>query len=385
VPPTPLENCEPPLHKHVPRFFSITNAAVWLLSWRTRLVAPGLLACKTAIADAFDATAFACLLAVKSDESKLPVGIVSISAKRKNSPRIKRAMEYKASYIWFYIIAIIVVIVIAYYIVPGVVLFFIKNKVMDEFLTKLTVYTVLMFLSVYGIMWYVKSRAREGFVDADPVSQWKTAVQNSELDNVCSVYSQVYENKVKTEKGTPPNEITEEQARERVDADFKEKCTLGVFSCSLYKKLKASSTLDAIYADLPSVPDSFLAQAYQTLIACKTILEKTVKEIEDSISKIKVEGFDSPPICSEEAAKARQSVIKKSDPANDPARCVLAEEITPEIKSAGITRKLQTVQAALEGIQGKGKPFKELYKECMDLKAKLDELKAKAESGTLAS
>ena len=292
--------------------------------------------------------------------------------------------DFKASYIWGTIIAIIVAIVIAYYIVPSVVLFFIKNKFMDEFLTKLTVYTVLMILSIYGIMWYVKSRAREGFVDSDPVSLWKAAIQNPDLDNVCSVYSQVYENKVKTEKGTPPNEITEEQARERVDAEFKEKCSLGVFSCTLYKKLKASSTIDTIYRDLPSVPDAFLAQAYQTLTVCKTILEKTVKEIEDSISKIK-EGFDSPPICSEEAEKARKSAMKKPDPANDPARCVLAEEITPEVKNAEIKRKLQTVESALEGIQGKGVPFKELYKECMDLKAKLDELKAKAEAGTLAS
>lgn len=88
MPPTPLENCKLPLHKQVPIFFSVTNAADWLLSWRTLLVAPGLLACKVAIADAFAATAFACLLAVKSDESKLPVGIVSISAKRKNRARI---------------------------------------------------------------------------------------------------------------------------------------------------------------------------------------------------------------------------------------------------------------------------------------------------------
>jgi len=66
----------------------MTNAAVWLLSWRTLLVAPGFKFCKTAIAVAFAATALACLLAVKSDESKLPVGIVSISAKRKNRARI---------------------------------------------------------------------------------------------------------------------------------------------------------------------------------------------------------------------------------------------------------------------------------------------------------
>jgi hypothetical protein len=328
----------------------------------------------------------ACLLAVKSDESKLPVGIVSISAKRKNRARINRVMDdYKGSYIWAYIIAFVACVVVAYYIVPSIVKYFFQNEEMDIYLTKMTVLFVFLILSVYGIMWFVKSRAREGFVDSDPVSQWKAAIQNPDFDNVCSIYTEIYENQVKTEKGSPPNEITEEQARERVDADFAKKCSLGVFSCSLYQKVKASKDLDTIYGDLQTVPDSFLAQAYQTLTVCKGILEKTIADIQDSISKIKIEGFDSPPICSAEAAASRKSVIQKSDASNDPARCILPEEVTPEAKKAAITQKLQKIQNALDALQGKGESFSDLYKECMNLKGKLAELKSKAESGTLVS
>jgi hypothetical protein len=293
--------------------------------------------------------------------------------------------DYKASYIWAYIIGFIACVVVAYYIVPSVVKYIFQNEEMDIYLTKMMVLFVFLILSVYGIMWFVKARAREGFADSDPVSQWKTAIQNPDLDNVCSIYNEIYENQVKTEKGSPPNEITEEQARERVDADFAKKCSLGVFSCSIYKKVKGSSTLDSIYNDIQTVPDTFLAQAYQTLTVCKAILEKTIADIQDSISKIKIEGFDSPPICTAEAAASRKSVIKKSDPSNDPARCILPEEITPEVKKAGITKKLQKIQDALQTLQGKGASFDALYKECVTLKAKLAELKSKAESGTLVS
>lgn len=293
--------------------------------------------------------------------------------------------DYKASYIWGSIIGFIACVVVAYYIVPSIVRYFFQNEEMDIYLTKMTVLLVFLTFSVYGIMWFVKARAREGFVDSDPVSQWKAAIQNPNLDNVCSIYSEIYENQVKTEKGSPPNEITEEQARERVDADFTKKCSLGVFSCTLYKKVKESKTLDSIYGDLEAVPDSFLAQAYETLTVCKAILTKTIAEIEDSISKIKIEGFDSPPICSAEAAKSRQSVIKKSDPSNDPARCILPEEVTPEVKNAAITQKLQKIKDALDKLQAKGESFDALYKECMTLKGKLAELKSKAESGTLVS
>ena len=350
------------------------------------MVAPGFKFCKTAIAVAFAATAWACLLAVKSDESKLPVGIVSISAKRKNRARINRVMgDYKASYIWAYIIGFIVCVIVAYYIVPSVVKYIFQNEEMDIYLTKMTVLFVFLILSVYGIMWFIKARAREGFVDADPVSQWKAAIQNPDLDNVCSIYNEIYENQVKTEKGSPPNEITEEQARERVDADFAKKCSLGVFSCSIYKKVKASSTLDSIYSDIQTVPDTFLAQAYETLTVCKAILEKTIKDIEDSISKIKIEGFNSPPMCSPQASKQRKDALEKMNPANDPNKCILPEEITPEIKIAAITKKLDAIKTALQTLQGKGASFDALYKECVTLKAKLAELKSKAESGTLVS
>jgi len=364
----------------------VTRAALWLFSWRTRFVALGFRACRVAIAFAFAATAFACLLAVKSDESKLPVGIVSISAKRKKKARINRVMDdYKGSYIWAYIIAFIACVAVAYYIVPSIVKYFFQNEEMDAYLTKMTVLSIFLILSVYGITWLLKIRAREGFVDSTPVSQWKAAIQNPDFDNVCSIYTEIYENQVKTEKGSPPNEITEEQARERVDADFTKKCSLGVFSCTLYQKVKASNDLDSIYGDLQTVPDSFLAQAYETLTVCKSILEKTIADIQDSISKIKIEGFDSPPVCSPDAAKSRKAAIEKSDPANDPSRCILLEEITPEVKNAAITQKLQKIQNALDALQGKGESFNELYQECITLKAKLAELKSKAESGTLVS
>jgi len=287
---------------------------------------------------------------------------------------------------WNYVIVSIVCVVAANYVAPKVVQYFFMNEEMDIFLTKMTVLIVFLVLSIYGSMFLIRktTQVREGFAESIE-SQWKTLTQNEDLDNVCTIYSGIYENQVKNEKGAPPNEITEEQARERVDAEFTKKVTLGVFSCTLYKKLKSNKTLDTIYKDLSTVPDTFLAQAYQTLLVCKSILEKTIKEIEDSLSKVKVEGFASPPMCSPEASKQRKDALEKMNPANDPTKCILPEEITPEIKIAAITKKLDAIKTALQAIQGKGQSFSDLYKECLALKGKLDNLKNKAESGTLVS
>ena len=294
--------------------------------------------------------------------------------------------EFSLLTFWGYLIAIILSIVAVNYVAPKVVKYFFLNEEMDIFLTKMTVLFAFLILSVYGIMWAIRktTQVREGFADSIE-SQWISLIQNPDLDNVCLIYSEIYQNQMKTEKGAPPNEITEEQARERVDADFSKKATLGVFSCTLHKKLKSNKTLDSIYKDLSTVPDTFLAQAYQTLLVCKSILEKTIKDIEDSLSKVKVEGFASPPMCSPEASKQRKEALERMNPANDPNKCILPEEITPEIKIAAITKKLEAIKAALAALQGKGQSFTDLYKECMALKVKLADLKNKAESGTLVS
>jgi hypothetical protein len=285
-------------------------------------------------------------------------------------------MAFEGSKLWIGLISLLSVVALLAVLIP-------QNERRDYFLTKITICTVLFIVSLYSLLWFVKVLAwmqvREGFEDSIE-SQWTTTLQNPDLDSVCSIFTEVYENKLKTEKGSPPNEITEDEARERVDAELAKACTLGVFSCSLYQDVKTSTTLDTIYVDAKKLPDTFLAQAYQTLLVSKGILEKTIKDIEDSLSKVSIEGFDT--LCSPEAAKTRR---QKEDPANDPAKCVLAEEISPEIKQKDITQKLETLKKSLQTFQGSGTSFADLSIECGKLKGKLAELKAKAESGTLLS
>jgi len=297
--------------------------------------------------------------------------------------------EQKGSYLWAFLITVIVCIGAACFIFPRIYPYIFENKELDAFLTKVTVLFLLLVLSGFGIMLFVRSIVRgqqEGFVDSDAVLAWKKTLQNQSLDDVCSLYSEIYESQVKVEMGTPPNEISEQQARERVEFAFKTQSPLGIFSCSQYKTMKASTDLDSIYLSIQTVPDTFLAQAYQTMLLCKSLLSKTLKDVQDSLDKVKVEGFGlAIPLCSPEAASKRKALLTPVEPSNNPSKCVTVSEIPPEQKNAEILSKLQTIQTAYMTIKGNGKEFNDLYNECMALKNQLQTLKSKAEAGTLIS
>lgn len=304
--------------------------------------------------------------------------------------QLAQGNEQKGSYLWVFLITVIVCIGAACFIFPQIYPYIFENKDLDAFLTKITILLIFLVISVYGIMFFVRSlvQARnEGFVDSDAVATWKKTLQNQSLDDVCSLYSEIYESQVKIEMGTPPNEISEQQARERIDFAFKTQSPLGVFSCSQYKTMKSAIDLDSIYLSIQTVPDTFLAQAYQTMLLCKSLLTKTLKEIQESLDTIKVEGFGlAMPLCSPEAAAKRTALLTELvTPAADPSKCVTVSEIPPEQKNAEILAKLQTIQTVYTSAKGNGKEFNDLYKECMALKSQLQTLKSKAESGTLIS
>ena len=294
--------------------------------------------------------------------------------------------EQKGSYLWAFLITVTVCIGAACFIFPKIYPYIFENKELDAFLTKVTVLFLLLVLSGFGIMLFVRSIVREGFVDSDAVLTWKKTLQNQSLDDVCSLYSEIYESQVKVEMGTPPNEISEQQARERVEFAFKTQSPLGIFSCSQYKAMKASTDLDSIYLSIQTVPDTFLAQAYQTMLLCKSLLEKTLKDVQDSLDKVKIEGFGlATPLCSPEAASKRKALLTPVEPSNNPSKCVTVSEIPPEQKNAEILSKLQTIQTVYTSAKGNGKEFNDLYNECMALKSQLQTLRSKAEAGTLIS
>ena len=170
---------------------------------------------------------------------------------------------------WFFYVLLPVILLGAY--IQGAKYFLhYFSPEFDEFLIKLTVLSIILAMVVVSCLFFMKSRNREGFAqqtqDASvgPMDTWKEMVSKYSLQDLCSIIGAMEAKMIPVEKGTPPDQKTDAQAREAVQQEFQKGNAVGVFSCELFQKIQAAKDIDQFFTVLQEVPDTFLAEAHST-------------------------------------------------------------------------------------------------------------------------
>lgn len=253
----------------------------------------------------------------------------------------------------------------------------IMTKQMKDSFSALTMAMVGILFSFLLLMWLLKLRIREGFEEKSYETRWKDIAESNKVDDVCKIYTEIYEKMLTVEKGAPPAPTkTDAQAREAVNQRFSGLMSVPPVSCSLIDELNAQAgNLDSFYTTIQSAPDNLLIQVYQTASACLNLLIDNYNQIQDA-EKRRTEGFED--LCTDAQADERRKYIKQTTLSDEAKRCVLPEEIPKEKKLSAIEQKLDRMEAALESYK-KEKSIKasitKVLDDCKYYKAELDRKK----------
>lgn len=247
-----------------------------------------------------------------------------------------------------------------------------------------------LFISFYVLMFLLSYRNREGFENKDIFDEVKTILTENKLEEICKVYDEIYQKIFKVQKGIPPESFTDEQAREKTAATMKKEMTLGPVSCPKVKTLQdavASKDIDALFTVTQELPNSFLAEAFDTAKGCRAILKKNVDEVKLSVAAIKESFVDvSVGICSPEVTEERRKFLREQKLSEKAQSCLLPEEVPLDKKDGYIQSKLNKIKAAFEEYlktEQTKETIQSILEDCSMYKKELDKFKQQAESGTL--
>ncbi len=261
---------------------------------------------------------------------------------------------------------------------PGLISEKLKND-----LSALTIATLGILFSFLLLMLLLKIRIREGFEESELPSKYQSMITSNQIKEVCALYTDMYEKMVTTEKGAPPDEQkTDAQAREVVNKQFADQMSVSLLSCSLVDKLEEAKTIDNLYELLPSLPDNFLVQVYETAVACRSLLIGSYLKVQDAQNQQK-EGFQDTLLCGDEAAKERKAFLERKPLSQEAQQCMLIEEIPAEKKRQVLEDKLTTLTKTLDVYkQTKGikDSLPKVLEDCQYYKQKLEEKKQEAEA-----
>jgi hypothetical protein len=268
------------------------------------------------------------------------------------------------------------------------------TKELDVFMTKMT-FGLILLTVIYVFIIPTFFRIREGFADTppDPIEQWKKIVKEEQLTDLCSTIQDVQSKMALLEKGSPPDELTDDQARELVKDSFTKNIPSGPFSCVAFKQIQANSDLDNFVVNLQTVPDTYLVQAHETALYCEKQYIAQLDTVKGSLDVKKAPKVDLPlesfvDVCTPDIVEQRKKLIRDKKLSEAAEKCLLPEEVPGPTKQEQVSKKIEAIQNSFFDYKEKKKitrQIPEIVKSCKKIAADLEAYKNKAQSGALAS
>lgn len=278
------------------------------------------------------------------------------------------------------------------------------DRFFDFSASKITIAGVLLVASAIFVLLFLKQLTawnREGFQQKTAMDMWKEITTTYPLDTLCQLKKRVEDKAFKSFKGAGADQLSDIQAQERVDKVMSENTTHGSFNCLQFEKLQKAKDIDSFFQEIQEIPSVFLIQAYETAERLHFLLQKQVKNVEDSLKEVKTEGFISPSvgICPAEVIAERRKFLRQKKLDEAAQRCLLPEEVPFEQKDAIAKHSVNRIQdtfqkylaspryitvGALRVENRNPRPIMfDVVTEALKFEARLNEIQEQAQSGTL--
>lgn len=306
-------------------------------------------------------------------------------------PTIENPLKYLPSGRNMQTVYFVLVVLFGMVIVGTLVEIFLPGLISDEMsalLGGLAIGILALGASFLMLLLLLKSPTREGFEDKNPMPQW-SRLHETYFKKICSYYTEIYGKVLTVEKGVAPNQVPEEQARERTTAILKKRMGSGPVSCAKLDALYAAAKkedIDTFFTEIQSQPTSFMVQIYDTAAGCREMLIENYNQAMESLQRRK-EGFVDvgTPICSAEATEERRKFLRDKKLTEEMKQCLLPEEVPLDKKEDYVQQKIDAMLAALAEVTKVKPKLEKLLEDCEYYKKELDKLKQQAESGSLAT
>lgn len=287
---------------------------------------------------------------------------------------------------WSIIIAVIVVgaLIQTLHLAPSVF-----DRAFDIAASKMMIAFALLGVSLVLVLLFLKGLNRwnrEGFQTKTAIDSWKELVDTYQLRQVYEVKKRMEDRVFVSIKGSPPDQLSDTQARERTDKLFNK----GSLNCTLFNKTLDAKDIDTFFVAIQELPNEFLIQAYETIEHIRNLLKEQVKNLRTQQSKMRngVEGFIDPSvgICSAEIVQERRKFLRQKKLDEAAQRCLLPEEVPFESKDTIaqniVTKISDTYLNYMRSPPGRP-TFDNLLKESLSLEAELNKAQDDAQSGKL--
>lgn len=276
--------------------------------------------------------------------------------------------------------------------------FFDKN--FDFTATKLTIAAVLLGASIVFLLFFLKARNqlnREGFQTKTAMDSWKELVDTYQLRQLCELKKRVEDKAFLSIKGSPPDQLTDVQARERTDKLFNEGTSQGSMNCALFNKTIEAKDIDTFFVAIQELPSGFLIQSYDTAVLIRNLLKEQLQKLKESLAEqekmmksgtVVGEGFIDPSvgICSAEIVQERRKFLRQKKLDEAAQRCLLPEEVPFESKDKiaenYIKKLLNTYLNYMQFPPGRP-TMDSLLRESLNIEAELNKAQDDAQSGKL--
>jgi hypothetical protein len=246
-------------------------------------------------------------------------------------------------------------------------------------LKSLTIAVIGILFSFLLLFVLLSARIREGFEDTQFQTKWDDLVESTRVEEVCIVYTDLYDKILVVEKGAPGTEQkTDAQAREATDKRFADVMRLKPVSCTLLKELQeAKGNLSSFFSVITKAPDSFFPQVYDTANGCLRLLIDQYNQVQGAEQR-KKEAFQD--LCNEDQAKERREYLKQINPNEDFKKCLLPEEIPEDKKKSVVQYKLDILESNWNEYKKTIKePISKILEDCKYYKEQLEKKKKEAE------
>lgn len=199
------------------------------------------------------------------------------------------------------------------------------------------IYIAIWFVIVLCILLGVSlSPSKDTFTDVTKTDDidLQAFFQPYSINEVCTLFQPVYESVVHS--FTP---LEGQAARDEADKEVKKHVPGGKLSCSLV--VPSSKDPQDIFNFLSSLPDTYLADVYATLLYSTATLQSNLDQVKSSLSSVPptpppgkiFESFDD--VCSPKDAEKKR--------ATQAPACILPEDVTPEALTVKSKEKLATL------------------------------------------
>lgn len=208
------------------------------------------------------------------------------------------------------------------------------------FLLAWILFTIAVFFVVYKRVCYLTS-SQEQFQDVYDPTDLTAFFKPFQVNEVCTIFQYIYPKLVQSESlGENQQRKSDEQAREAAQTVLKRFIPGEILKCPV--KIPAEKTIEAADEFLSTLPDTYLATVYATLVYCTKNLQQSIGTMTTAIRNAdaaKQEGFTN--VCSKDQADEKRK-------AQASLQCTLPEELTDEQKKQIELTKKQRIQAKLK-------------------------------------